>query len=164
MRPLALVLFALLAGCPGSLPPEEPPDQGSAPLPDRGALPEAGADSDAPNHDGPGPQPDATQGTSCSNAGITFTIVTALAACGQARIDVTAPTSYSWVLVGITSGKGNSKWTGGVTNVNCGGGSCAWTFPKADVPCEPGPYALSLMRDATNDDPSKGVIEATCTP
>ncbi len=43
--------------------------------------------------------------------------------------------------------------------------ACPGSLPsKADVPCEPGPYTLSLMRDATGDDPNKGVIEATCTP
>jgi hypothetical protein len=139
------------------------------PVQDLGPSHDAGGgEGQAPGPDAPGPAdgqtraPDA-QRTSCTDQGITLTASATLTPCQQISVTATASTSYNWVMVGITSAKGDTEWVGGATNVTCNG-TCSWTFPKATVPCDPGPYVLSLMRDAQNDDPSLGTIVASCTP
>jgi len=161
-HPLALCVF-LLAACPGSRPPVR--DQLGIPLPDFG--PPSDADLGVPQGDilpaDLRPESAPAQGTSCSASGVSFSLGAPLAPCGSIQVTVTAPVSYSWVLVGVTSASGSSKWSGGVSSASCNG-SCTWTFPGVAVPCEAGPYLLSFMHDAVNDDPALGVIVASCTP
>jgi hypothetical protein len=175
---LSLLPLLLLAGCPGSAPVLEK-DVNPLPLQDLGQQPAdtlldreqtPQSDSAAPQPDSASPLPDGQvqidskpQGTSCSDQGITITVSASMQPCLKLSATATAGTPLSWVMVGITSAKSNTQWFGGATNITCNG-TCSWTFPDVTVPCDPGPYSLSLMRDAENDDPSKGVIVATCTP
>ena len=69
--------------------------------------------------------------------------------------------AYAWVLGGIDSPSGGITWRGNASI----SGSYTWTFSNVQVPCNAdGPYALKLMKDAVNDDPSKGSVVASCTP
>lgn len=145
----------LAGGCHWILPLGSHNDAGSSDAGDaRWDVRPADLDRDGPMVD--------SQGTTCSDSGVTFTLLDPLAPCASIQVTVQASTKYSWVIVGVTSAAGTEKWSGSVSGASCM--PCTWDFPKVVVPCEPGPYRLSFMRDAEYDNPTVGVIVANCTP
>lgn len=104
------------------------------------------------------------QTTRCSAAGVTFALDAPPAACAVRRLRVTAPVGYSWVMGGAAATTGKPAWVGGASGVSCSGGTCSWTFAKLRLPCGAGPYRVALLADATNDDPRRGRLIASCQP
>lgn len=164
-------LAALATACPGN---RFEPDQGNVvPLPDgvtgwesrpddKGPPPSDSPRTDGPAHDGPAQPDSSAQGTSCQNAGVQLTVDQPLKACATVKLTATSSQVYTWVMAGIKAPTTTVGWTGGAS-ASCNG-TCTWIFDAVAVPCQPGPYTLHLMRDATNDDPSVGTEVASCTP
>jgi hypothetical protein len=162
---LVLVLPLVLVfghGCAGDMPPHGP-DGGGGTRTEGGTLPD-GIDLGSSLEAGSSVDGAGGSSTTCTASGVIFTTSTALVACGKVTIDVNSKTSYTWVMIGITPSGGSTTWRGSATNIGCGGTYCAWTFSDCTVPCQSGPYTLSFMKNATNDDSSKGTVVASCTP
>jgi hypothetical protein len=169
---VTVVLAALAAlgiACPGD---RAESDQGNvAPLPDgvtgwetrpvdEGIPPQPKIDG--PVLDGPASPDSGAQGTSCQGSGVQLSVDQPPEACATVKLTAVASQAYTWVMAGIKAPTTTIGWTGGAS-ASCNG-TCTWVFDAVAVPCQPGPYTLHLMRDATNDDPSVGTEVASCTP
>lgn len=118
-----------------------------------------------PSKDLPTPDVPQGQGTTCSNAGISFSSSIPPMICTKINIQVKAKAPFGWVLVSVrtAASPGSVNWKNQPKVTKCGQHTC-WDFTGVQVPCASGPYTFYFMKDATNDDPKKGTVVAVCTP
>lgn len=141
------------AACPEPPAPDFGPDRGQ---PDRGVDLARDLDVDSPTPDAAG------QGRSCSAGDVSFEVDPGLAACTKPKIIARSVTPYAWIGCGVEAPTGTIHWDT-APRIEKEGQLVKWTFTP-QVPCEPGPYELHFIADATEGNVALGKIVASCTP
>jgi len=176
--PKYLVLLLLYSGCHGYWPRDNSRDgpflcldtcgehsvDGSSEFVADGP-PDAPADAE--------PEPDAKQGTSCTDVDVYIASDVPPGLGGKVTLTITAP-GVAWPMAGVTAVQNPStkddwqdwkKVTASPVCPDAGSTGCIYLFHDVPVPALPGPYTFGFLKEAAQFDPNAGgKLTGHCMP